>query len=155
MFKYKITFDFNIEDVLEYDDSEQYAEIIELDDDCFDKTFDTDEKIKEFENWYNDGEIEENKITIKDIVYDRADEDTGILEVTLEFELKDEKTFANELVSYLFEGDWPSVSYHVTGTSYEDYWDYARSSPEQRTIDVDYEDSASITSYSNITINKV
>lgn len=154
MIKYKITFKFDIEDVLEYDDSEQTAEINEINDECFDETFNNDEKIKEFENWYNDGENEENKVIIKDINYDRADEDTGILEVTLESELKDEKTFASELVSYLFEGDWPSVSYHVTGTSYEDYWDYARSSPEQRTVKVDYEDSANITSYSDVTITK-
>lgn len=155
MFKYKITFDFNIEEVLEYDDSEQSAEITEIDDECFDSTFDNENKIKEFEEWYNDDLSDEEKVSIVDIVYDRDGEETGILEVTVESELKEPKIFANEIVNYLFEGDWPKVDYHVNGTSWEDYWDYARSSPEQRTIKVDYDDSASITSYSNVTINKV
>lgn len=154
MFKYKITFNFNIEDVLEYDDSEQDVEIEELDDECFDNVFDTDKKIKEFEEWYNDGLDNEDKVSIHDIIYDRDGENIGILEVTTNTELKEPKIFADELVTYLFEGDWPTVNYHVFGTSYEDYWDYARSSPEQRTIKVDYDDSASITSYSNVTITK-
>lgn len=156
MFKYRVRFKLDIEDALEYDDSEQYAEITEIDDECFDKTFDTDEKIKEFENWYNDGyDSSSEKINVKNIVYDRQDEDTGILEVTLNDKLKDEKTFADELVTYLFEGDYPTVRYHVTGTTYEDYWDYHRDSPEQRTVNVDYEDSTNVHSFSNVEIEEI
>ena len=55
---------------------------------------------------------------------------------------------------YLFEGDWPTIKYHVSGTSWEDYWDYSSDSPEQRTINVDYDDDAYLDSYQNVTINK-
>ena len=154
MVKYKITFDLDIEDSLEYDSDEQYAEIVEVNDECFDETFDTEDKINEFQDWFNDGMLENEKISIINIEYDRDGEGTCILDVTTESEIQDTNAFAEEIISYLFEGDYPTVDYHVTGTSYEDYWDYARSSPEQRTIRVDYDDSVSIHSYSNVNITK-
>ena len=154
MFKYKITFNFNIKEALEYDNVEQDVEIEEIDDECFNDAFNTNKKIKEFEEWYNTSLNDEDKISINSIVYNRDEEDMGILKVTTNNELKEPKIFADELVSYLFDGDWPTVKYHVGGTSSEDYWDYSRNSPEQRTINVDYTDSASITSYLNVTITK-
>ena len=155
MVTYKITFEFDIENSLEYDSDEQSVDISLLDDKCFDKVFDTKEKINEFQNWFNDGLSENEKIIINNISYDKNGYDEGILKVTLESELKDEKTFADEIVNYMFEGDTPRVQYQVTGTSYEDYWDYNRESPEQRTVNVDYEDYGYINSYKNVNINKL
>ena len=155
MNKYKITFDFDIEEAIDYDSDDYNIEIIEIKDDCFDEMLDTEDKIKEFQNWFNDGMLEPEKLDIIDIVYDRDGEGTGILEVNTEQEIKDEDTFANELVSYLFEGEHPSIEYHITGTTCEDYWDYYISSPEQRLIDVDREESGTIYSYSNVTITKI
>ena len=154
MVKYRIAFDFDLDEILDQADYDHHIAVIELNDDCFYELFKTKEDIRKFEEWYNDGLDNEDKVSIDDIIYDRDGDDIGILEVTTNTELKEPKIFADELVTYLFEGDWPTINYHVFGTSYEDYWDYARSSPEQRTIKVDYDDSASITSYSNVTITK-
>lgn len=155
MNKYEITFMMDVEDALEYDDSEQSAEISYIDDDCFMETFDTPKKIKEFEDWYNADESDSNKISIENIIYDSDGEGQASLEVITKEPLQDENDFATIIVDYLFDGDYPYVHYHVTGTSYEDYWDYDRESPEQRTVEVDYDTSNSIHSYSNVTISKV
>lgn len=156
MIRYKITFEFDMESDLDYDKETQDVEILELDDECFDKSFDNLNKIKEFQDEYNNGTSnEDEKVSIINIIYDRAREELGILEVSLESELKDEKTFADELVYYLFEGDSPKVYYHVYGKSYKDYWDYRHGSPEQREVIIDYDDSADLTSYVNVNIRKI
>lgn len=155
MIKYEISFNFDIENVLEYDSDEQNVEILEIDDDCFDKTFDTKEKIKEFQNWFNEGLTEDEKISIINIRYERDGEDVGILEVLLKSELEDTTTFANEIVNYLFEGDYPRLRYHLTGNTVEDYWDYQRDTPEQRLVKLDTEEYANIYRYNNVSIKKI
>lgn len=152
MIKYKITFDFNIENVLEYDSDEQGVDILEIDDIAFRKAFDTNDKIKEFQDWYNNGLSEDKQISIINIKYDNDFGETGVLYVTLKTKLEDELTFAKEIVDYLFEDDLPRVNYHVHGNAYDDYWNYHKDSPDQKTVEVDYDDWASIDSYSNVTI---
>ena len=153
-YKYNITFDFNIDDALEYDEDDQNVNIININDDCFNETFDTKDKINKFQDWFNEAEPEESKISINNIIYDGFDGE-GNLEVTLNSELQDEEEFAKSIVSYLFDNDWPKVTYRVSGTGWEDYWDYATTSPGQRDISVDHDDSAYVTSYLNIKIQKV
>ena len=155
MVKYKIMFTLDIEDSLEYDSDEQNAEILEIDDSCFDETFDNKEKIQEFQNWFNDGLSDTEKISLIDIKYTRDEDEICILEVTSESEIDDKETFANELVYYLFEGDYPIVKYHISGTTYEDYWNYHVDSPDQRPINVDYDTSNEIHSYSKLNIQKI
>lgn len=151
MFKYKISFEFNIDDAIKYDD-ELNVDILEINDDCFNEVFNTEEKIKEFQNWYNVGLSENEKLSILDIIYDRDGEKTGLLTVSLKSKLENEHDFATELVYYLFEDCTPKIYYHVYGKTWKDDWDYRTNSHVQRTINVDYDDSASITSYSNINI---
>ena len=154
MVKYKITFKFDIEKSLEYSNVyDEKIEIEELNDTCFDSVFNTDEKIKEFEEWYNNG-LDDDKISVNDIIYNKEGEDIGVLEVSLNSELKEPKIFANEIIDYLFEGECPTVNYHVVGTTSEDYWDYRKDAPEQRSRKVEYDDSADVNSYSNVTITK-
>ena len=155
MVKYEIRFKLDIEEALEYDKSEQSVEIINIDDTCFDKAFDSKDKIQEFENWWNESAIsEDEKIKVLDITYDRDGEDIGILTITLTSKLNsdDEKILMDESVYYLFSLDYPKIYYHVTGTSFEDYWDYHRSTPEQRTINVDYDDNTYISEYSDVSM---
>lgn len=155
-YKYLIKFDFDLSDVLDKQDDDCNIEILELNDECFDKVISDSNDIKEFEDWYNDGVEQNEQISVKDISYERQDDYVGGITIILNNELAgDKETFAKAVVEYFFETDWPTVEYNASGTTYEDYWDYARSSPEQRDVKFDYNDSESISSYDNVTITNV
>ena len=156
MNKYEITFELDFEEDLNYDPDEQHIDINYIDDDELLDTFSTDEKIKEFEKWYNEPEDEEDKIIIEDIDIDSDGEGKYYINVTINKKLNNEKSFAEDIIGYIFDvSNYPRVSYHVTGTTWEDYWDGYRQSPEQRTIKVDYDDSEYVISYTNINISKL
>lgn len=156
MNKYEITFELDFEEDLNYDPDEQHIDINYIDDDELLDTFSTDEKIKEFEKWYNEPEDEEDKIIIEDIDIDSDGEGKYYINVTINKKLNNEKSFAEDIIGYIFDvSNYPRVSYHVTGTTWEDYWDEYRQSPEQRTIKVDYDDSEYVISYTNINISKL
>ena len=156
MVKYKIEFDLDIEKVLDYDSDDQYVDIKEIDDYNFYKLFDGENKIKEFENWYNEDVSEDDKIEINSIDYNCNEYGECYIDVELENALKNENEFADKLLEYMFQvEDYPTVFYHVTGKEYEDYWDGYSETPRQRIINVDYDDSAYVDSYCGLTINKI
>lgn len=152
MFKYKISFEFDLDDVFRYDGDNQHTEINDIDDDCFQKAFSSKENINEFEEWFNDGLKDEDKISVISIKYNPYNELNGELLVTLSYKLKDMQSFAKELVNYLFEGDTPLVNYHVNEINYKDDWDYHNDSHIQKRVEMEYDDSASIDSYKNVKI---
>lgn len=154
MVKYKITFDFNIDDILNSVDDDENIEILEIDDEEFDKTFDSDSKIKEFEKWYNDTLADEEKINVANIKYNRSEELTGILIVDCNVKLPEPNEFAKELVFYLFEGEWPTIQYSVSGINDSEY----NVGPENigyENEEFEYVESNFIHSYSNITIKEL
>lgn len=155
MVNYKISFNFNLED-LSTDNSEDKIdiEILEIDDSCFDDIINDSTKIKEFENIYNENLDDENKVSILNVTYDKFEEEVGILKVTTKSELKEPKMFAEELVNYMFEEECPTVYYNISGTVTEPYWDYTKSSSDERNKNIDYEDSISIDKFFNVTINE-
>lgn len=157
MTKYKVTFDFDIKEALEseYDVDEQSAEILDIDDSCFNDIFNTRDKIKEFEDWYNVGLSNEEKITISDINYEPHGSESGIFNISINSELKTPKEFANEMLEYIYDSDCPRIHYQVTGTSGQDAWDYKSGSYNEISVDIDYEDWISVGSYCNINITKL
>lgn len=156
MAKYEIKFDLDFEEDLNYDPDEQHIDINYIDDDKLLDTFSTDEKIKEFEKLYNEFEDEEDKIIFEDIDIDSNGKGKYYINVTVNKELNNEKYFAEDIIEYIFNvSNYPRVSYHLTGTTWEDYWDGYRQSPEQRTIKVDYDDSEYVRHYINLEINKL
>lgn len=155
MVKYKITFDFDLEEPMSYDD-DYSVDILDFDDSSFYDIFDSKEKIKEFENWWNDGsDSDEDKINVIDLYYEGDYDESGEVYITLENEYKDLEDLKTNILDYLFDNDWPTLRVQITGDSYEDYWDYARSSPEQRSIKVDYEEDFAISHYKNAKIVKL
>lgn len=157
MFKYLIKFKFDLEDALQYDEEDQQVDILDFDDSVLDHTFDTNEKIKSFEDWYNEdiAKDESEKINLKHVIYDRESDDIGLLEITTEKEINNKETFANTIVEYLFDASSIKIEYHVSGDSYEDYWNYRSDSPDQRNIEVDYDDMGYIDSYYDVTIEQI
>ena len=57
MVKYRITFDFDLDEILDQADYDHHIDVVELNDDCFYELFKTKEDIQKFEKWYNDGAI--------------------------------------------------------------------------------------------------
>lgn len=155
MAKYEITFKFDIEEILNYDEDEQAVEIDFFDDDCFHEAFDTNEKIKELEEYLNDIQIENENIVINDIYYNGEDEDLGVVIVDLKDKLQNPEKFANEIVSYLFDGECPMVKYHVEGTTSEPYWDHIHSTSRERGIKVSYDDSGTVKDYYKVKIKEI
>lgn len=76
MDKYKITFNFDIDDLIVSDD-EYTVDVLEVDDSNFIELFKSENKITEFENWFNDGEKDEYKINVNSIVYEPIEEYSG------------------------------------------------------------------------------
>lgn len=149
MYKYKITFKFDIDGALSDVNDDYDIDIEEFDDSCFDEVFNSSEKIKEFEKWYDE------QLNISEIDYTADAEDIGVLIVTMQNKPNNEKDFAKEIVYYLFESDWPEIKYRVTGTGYEDYWDYWKDTHGQRDVEIDYTESTSIISFSDVTIQLI
>lgn len=155
-YKYLIKFDFDLSNILDKEDDDSTVEILELNDDCFEKVISSSDDIKEFEEWYNDGVEPDEYISVKDISYERQYDYVGKITVVLNNEIVGDKDdFAKAVVEYFFETEWPIVEYNISGTTYEDYWDYYRSSPEQRDVKFDYDDKESVSSYDNVTITQL
>lgn len=157
MAKYEIKFDLDFEEDLNYDPDDQYIDNISIDDDCILDAFSTDEKVKEFEDWYNEGfDNEEDYIKFEYLDCDSDDEGQYCINLTTNKPLEDEKSFAKEMIDYIFDAnDYPYVSYHVSGVAYEVYWDGYRQSPEERKVNVDFDDSEYVRHYTNLEINKL
>ena len=154
MVKYKITFEFDIDEILDQADNVS-IEIEELNDKSYYDAFSSKEKIKKFESWFNAAESDNEKIQVFDIKYEGDYDNGGIVVITLESEYEDLDMLKESILDYLFDIDWPTITAKVSGTTYEDYWDYKRSSPEQRSIDFDTIETYAISSYKNDKISKI
>lgn len=84
-----------------------------------------------------------------------SDDETGYLDVTTDKDIDDLKSFAEEIVGYLFDGDSPRVSANFSGTGYVMDWSYTRDEPYERKTQFDYDETFSITSYNNLKFEKV
>lgn len=151
MAKYKISFDYDFSEVEEHDD-DAVVDINWFDTENFGTEFDSSDGIAEFEEWYNDGA--DNPIHFEDIMFD-SDDETGYLDVTTDKDIDDLKSFAEEIVGYLFDGDSPRVSANFSGTGYVMDWSYTRDEPYERKTQFDYDEIFSITSYNNLKFEKV
>lgn len=155
MAKYKITFDFNLDEIMDYDD-DVHVNIQEIDDQVFYNAFSSKEKVQEFEEWYNkDADSNEEIIKVIDIEYEGDYDTSGIVYVNLESDYKYPDILKDNILNYLFDIDYPIVEVEISGTTYEDYWDYKKDSPEQRTVKFDNIETYSITSYNNAKIVKI
>lgn len=165
MYKYKITFDVNIdyEEKFDYDSDCQNLKISYVDDDEFLKFFNSNKDVKEYEDSYNDYVKNENdkvkllNIYVNEVYFDDyAETINGEIIVETEIPINNEKQFAEDLVDYICENNQLGVDYHVTGESWEDDWDYMHGEYTQTQIPVDYEETEKIYIHGeNIKIDKI
>lgn len=158
MVKYKISFKFDLDEILDQVDSDHSIDIEELDDQCFMDLFETKKDIKEFEDWYNDGvDTEDEKIKVIDIVYDGCYETDSEIEITLENELQESElnNLKDMLMEYMFDTDYPVLRTYEYGTTYEPYWNGYRQEPDERKVSFEFNETYSISDYKNVKIVKL
>lgn len=149
MVNYLITFKYDFSE-FEYDEDVN-VEIVWFECDEFEKEFNSIKDVKEFEEWYNEGNVEE-QVDIVDIVF-KTDEEKGYITVTLENELKNEKDFANEIVDYVFEADPPTICVNFSGSAY--YMDWNGYGPVERKQSFDQDEMFTIDKYTDVEIKKL
>ncbi len=158
MVKYKVTFEFDLDDILDQVDSDHHIDIEELDDQCFFNLFKSKDDIKQFEDWYNDSaESDDEKIKVNDIIYDGDYETESEIEIILENEIpeSEEENLKDGILDYMFDSDYPTLRTYEYGTSYEMYWNGARQEPDERKYSFEYDESYSISQYKNDKIVKL
>lgn len=150
MVKYKVSFKFDLDEALGQIDRDHNVDVEELDDGCFYNLFNTTEKIKTFEEWYNNScDSDEDKIIVKDIIYDGDWEDAADVLIYLEDELPANQLddFKDSIMEYLFEDDRPILYVHEYGVDWRPCWDGYRQEPSEERYEYDNYESYSIDSY--------
>lgn len=158
MVKYEVSFKFDLDEILDQADSNRNVEIEELNDECFYDLFSTDEKVKMFEEWYNDCcDSDEDKIIVKDIIYEGDWEDSANVILSLENELPEDQinNLKNAVIEYLFEDDTPDVSVHEFGVDWRPRWDGYRQEPSEEKYEYDNYETYNINSYYDVKIEKL
>ena len=149
MNKYKVTFDFDMDEVL---DSDYHIEIESFDDNKLYDVFDED-GTQVLEDWYNSDNKDD--IKIQSVQYEFDKEWSGEIIIVTDKEPKELQCLGDFSVEQLFELDCVYVTAHYEGTDYEPYWNYSRSEPDERKVRIDYSKDFSIYDYSNVQINKI
>ena len=158
MVKYRITFDFDLDEILDQADSDHHIDIIELNDDCFYELFKTKEDIQKFEEWYNDGATsEDEKIKVIDVDYEGDYDYSSIIDITLENEISNNELnyLKDGILDYIFDLKYPTLYTNEYGYSYEMYWNGSRQEPDERKVNFDYDETYSISQYKNDKIVKL
>lgn len=145
MYKYEVTFDFNYDYFM--DDEDLTGEIEYIHTEELEKKFNSENTLKEFNEWIDDGE--DNPINVTYMEFE-ADEETGYIHIETDNEIKDPADFAKEVVNFLFETDWPTVTINFSGYIWKDAWDYHAANHTETREYVDYNDHFNIT-YDNVT----
>ena len=152
MDKYKITFNFDIDDLIVYDD-EYTVDVLEVDDSNFIELFKSENKITEFENWFNDGEKDEYKINVNSIMYEPIEEYSGEIIIELDINKVNETDLMINLLDYMFEEDYPILYTHEYGYAYEPYW--TGTDVGEKRVKFDYDEKYAIRGYNNEKIEKI
>lgn len=158
MVKYKLTFDFDLGEILSQEDSDHHIDIIRFDDNCFYDLFKTKEDIQKFEKWYNDGATsEDEKIKLIDINYEGDYDYSSIIIITLENDILDDEfdNLKEGILDYMFDSCHPLLYTNEYGFSYETYWNETREKPDERKVKFNYEEIYSISEYENDKIVKL
>lgn len=153
--KYIIKFEFDQRELENniYNEDELHTEIDEMDDNDFGDCFQSEKEIKKFEEWWNDGLEDEDKIIVSDADIE-FDQEGGTITITTNKEVHDEDAFADETLEYLFEGEVPSITLHISGYDYVMDWDGFRSEPYERRVEVESDETVELDKYKFISLEK-
>lgn len=163
MVKYEITFkfDYDLDDIYKYQGDDDYkieTNILDVDVTNVDKYFNDsnkDEAIKEINDWFFDNDENINKIISIDY---ECDLENGYIYIVLDKEIdEDLNSFANEVIDYLFQIEYPKmyINYYGVYNGYKMDWGGHDVIEVSDKHEIDENETYDIKKYTDIVIKKV